>query len=73
MSVGRPESLGSSAMEEDEDDLYGEADSDFNQSAPAQSNAQEHTNNQEGSTPDEDEDSDSVGQWKSCSIGSGLP
>jgi hypothetical protein len=58
MSVDRPESLGSSAMEEDEDDLYGEPDSDLNHSTQP-SNAQEQANDQDASTPDEDEDSDS--------------
>ena len=58
MSAERPESLGSSAMEEDEDDLYGEPAARTQQSVPAKTH--DLNDDEEEYEPDEDDDSDSV-------------
>jgi hypothetical protein len=58
MSAERPESLGSSAMEEDEDDLYGEPTTQVQHSIPSKTH--DLNDDEEDYEPDEDDDSDSV-------------
>ena len=58
MSADRPESLGSSAMEEDEDDLYGEPTGQGQQFTPSKTH--DLNDDQEDYEPDEDDESDSV-------------